>query len=334
MGQDYYKILGVSKTATEDEIKKAYRKMALKYHPDRNQGANQEASEKKFKEVGEAYEVLSDANQRTIYDQYGEEGLKAGPSSGPGASSAHFDFSGMGGGGGRSGGGRFGGHRTAEDIFRDVFSSANGGDPFGGMGGGDPFGGMGGMGGGFGGQRRSAAPKFVTRNLQCSLEELYTGCTKKLKITKNTQSGKEEKILPITIKPGWKQGTKLKYPGEGDLMSDGTVQGLEFVISCKKHDFFERVGDNLKGKLYLSLPEALLGFKRNITMLDGKEMKISNLRVTKPMQELKFANKGMPNQKDPTKMGDLILEAHVAFPSSLTEFEKEKLREAFPDYSM
>jgi len=205
MGKDYYKILDVLRTATEEEIKKAYRKLALKWHPDRNP-SNKKESEEKFKEVAEAYEVLSDAKKREIYDSYGEEGLKAGGAEGaPGA-----QFSG--GFGGFPGAGfssfRFT-PRNAEDIFAQFFGNH-------GMGGrgfsfgteeGEEFGGFPGfnkMGGGFHSDGPRKAPP-VKRELPCSLEELYGGATKKMKITKTLidTSGKEikvEKVIAVDVK--------------------------------------------------------------------------------------------------------------------------------------
>eukprot|EP00249_Psilotum_nudum_P014742 c24979_g1_i2 orf=222-821(+) len=199
MGVDYYNILKVGRNASDEDLKKAYRKLAMKWHPDKNPNSKKEA-EAKFKEISEAYE------KRAIYDQYGEEGLKGVPP--PGASVPGFSN------GGAPNVFRFN-PRNAQDIFAEFF----GGDPFGGMStrvGRNPFGeGM------FGGTENvfksfsdAAAPRKATsveNKLQCTLEELYNGSTRKMKISRNIAdaSGKTlpiEEILTIEVKPGWKKG--------------------------------------------------------------------------------------------------------------------------------
>lgn len=339
---DYYKRLGIDKKADDDTIKKAYRKLALKYHPDRNPD-NKEEADKKFKEISEAYEVLSDKNKRQIYDTYGEAGLKNGPPPTSGANpfaggsaggqQFQFQFGGPGG----SAGFRPYHPSSAEDIFRQFFGGR--GDPFAhpddesedeyGYGFNQPFG------GGFGGARRSSKANAVKKILPVSLEELYTGCTKKLKVTKKSYQGKStptttEKILTINVKPGWKAGTKLRYPNEGDELPDGRAQDIEFIIEEKPHPQYKREGDNLKMDLNLNIAEALTGYSKNIKTLDGKEIIVSNKLVTKPNQEIRFPGRGMPNQKDPSRKGDLILVALVNFPTSLTEEQKTHIRAAFP----
>ncbi len=346
MGVDYYKTLEVSRDADIETIRKAYKKLALKWHPDRNP-TNKEVSEKKFKEVGEAYEVLSNAEQRQIYDQYGEEGLKGGaPPPGANGSGRSFNFGGAQGGESpfvftsSMGGGGFR-HRAADDIFRDFFGPSF--DPFGGAGGArahmmdddSPFGGSTSS---FG--RRAAGPPPVAslkRSLPCSLEDLYNGCTKKLKVSRkliDARTRKQvvaEKVLTIQIKPGWKAGTKINFPGEGDELEDGRVQNIEFIIEEKPHAHFVRDGDTLKANISISLAEALTGFSRRISTLDGAELAVSNKEVTRPSQQLRFPGRGMPNQKDPSKKGDLILTALVNFPTGpLTEEQKAALRAALP----
>ncbi|KIY95179.1 putative DnaJ subfamily B member 6 [Monoraphidium neglectum] len=220
MGKDYYAILGVSKGSDENELKKAYRKLAMKWHPDKNPD-DRAAAEAKFKDVSEAYEVLSDPQKREIFDRHGEEGLKNG---------------GFGGGGGGGGGGAHFG-RSPEELFAEIFGGMGGmggnpfgfGGPMGAMGGmgGDPFGGMGGMGGPFGGMGgmggmggRPQGPRKdppIEVKLACTLEELYSGTTKKMKINRQTSNGRAEEILEIHIRPGWKKGTKITFPEKAPL---------------------------------------------------------------------------------------------------------------------
>lgn len=341
---DYYAVLGVPRDANEDTLKKAYRKLALKWHPDRNPD-NKATAEKKFKEISEAYDVLSDKNKRAIYDQYGEEGLKAGggtppPGGSPFGQGAGGSQGGAFPGGGQfffttsTGGGRGGGFRPrrAEDIFRDFFGA--GFDPFSAMdedeeeemGGGHPFGTR------FGAASRRPAP-VLRRALPCSLEELYLGATKKLKIARKVSDATGrlstvEKILTVPVKPGWKAGTKIRFSGEGDELPDGRKQDIEFVIEEKPHSVYSREGDDLRATISLSLGEALTGFGKKITTLDGKELAVANRNVTQPEQEMRFPGRGMPNQKDPSRKGDLILKAKIFFPTTLTEHQKELIRQA------
>ncbi|KAJ1972620.1 Molecular chaperone (DnaJ super), partial [Dimargaris verticillata] len=318
MAKDYYGILGVSKDATEDQIKKAYRKEALKWHPDRNPDSK-EMADKKFKEVSEAYEVLSDKGKRQIYDQFGEEGLKGGGSGGGGGPGGAGGFGGFPGGTfsfSTSGGG--GGFRpftpsNAEDIFAQFFSAGNGsgfgfrtqtnGDMSSFMssgGGGSPYMDMDSGFGGFpfGGhshrqqpRRSPVAPPPVQRPLPVSLEELYTGTTKKLKVKRHIvdqATGRQvpaEKILTVDIKKGWKPGTKIKFAGAGDESPGGHTQDIEFTLQEKPHPVFKRDGDNLSVRIDLPLVEALTGFKRSIQTLDGRSLSIQdNGQVVRPGQ--------------------------------------------------
>jgi DnaJ homolog subfamily B member 4 len=334
MGKDYYKILDLPKNADDDTIKKAYKKLALKWHPDRNP-SNKEGAEQKFKEIAEAYEVLSDKNKRAIYDQFGEEGLKAEASGGTPDMSGGFGggfpggFPGFGGGGTtftfRSGGGGRRGFRpsNADDVFKQFFGGSS---PFDDMEEDDGF-----HGGFFGGGRRaSGAPSLVRKTLPVTLEELYTGTTKKLKVSRKTRSGTStEKILTVTIKPGWKSGTKIRYSGEGDELPDGSHQDLEFVIEEKPHPVFTRDGDDLKIATRLSLAEALTGFSRTVKTLEGKEIVIANNRITQPGQEMRFPGRGLPNQKDPSQRGDLVVLCQVDFPTgALSTVQKDLIKQA------
>ena len=265
-GKDFYDILGLSRGASESEIKKAYRKLAMKWHPDKNQD-NKEYAEKKFKSVSEAYEVLSDPKKKELYDQFGEDGLKDG----------------FGGGGG-------GFHASnAEDIFAQFFGGGMGG----GMGGGHPFGGMGGMPGGFGGMggdfgrngmggmgggpsrqqpRKKADP--IEQVLKLTLEEMFYGVTKNLKLTRTViRGGSEQRIsetLTIGVKPGWKKGTKITFPEKGDEAPGVIAADIVFVVDEKKHPQFERDGNDLVKTVVVDLHEALLGTSVFVTTLDGK----------------------------------------------------------------
>ncbi|RKO89693.1 hypothetical protein BDK51DRAFT_35685 [Blyttiomyces helicus] len=347
-GKDYYKILGIDKSADDDAIKKAYRKQALKWHPDRNPD-NKEVSEKRFKEVSEAYEVLSDKDKRTIYDQYGEDGLKGVPPPGAGGAGgmpggfpggATFTFS-----SGGPGGARGFTPSSAEDIFKAFFSGGFGGmsggmsdddDMKGGFSGFSGFGGMGGMprgAGGPGANARPSAPQSVTRSLPVTLEDLYTGTTKRLKVTRRQQNGTSaEKILTINVTPGWKAGTKIRFAGEGDELPSGRAQDMEFVVEEKPHPRFRREGDSLLIDLEVELWEALCGFKRKVNTLDGRVVEVvgaTGPAPVKPGDRIILRGEGMPISKAPGKKGDLIAVIKVRFPPSVSDSQKEAVRRAF-----
>ncbi|KAI0072530.1 DnaJ-domain-containing protein [Panus rudis PR-1116 ss-1] len=385
MGTDYYKLLGVDRNASEDDIKKAYKKMALKWHPDRN-GGSEEAS-KKFKEISEAFEVLSDKQKRAIYDQFGEEGLKGGGGVPPGATGAgpgggFSGFSGFPGGGGTtftfttgpggtfsSGGGRGGFSPTDPNkIFESIFGMGGLGGGFSGfgsrgssmfdddddmMGGGSPFssftGGMpGGMprtraharrGSGPTGARRTSSPApepsqptEITRPLKVSLEDLYNGSTKRLKVGRKLLSGgTEEKVLEIQVLPGWKSGTKIRFPRAGNEMPNGESQDLVFVVEEKPHDRFVREGNDLVVHEKLPLVEALAGNggKRAIETLDGRRIQVNiPAGIVKPGAQTTVPGEGMPIRKEGSvkRKGDLIVKWDIVFPERLTPAQKEGIR--------
>jgi len=327
MGKDYYKILGIAKGATEDEIKKAYRKMALKYHPDKNK---EPGAETKFKEVAEAYDVLSDAKKKEVYDKFGEEGLKADGvpgGAGGGANGYHYQFTGdpmrmfsqmFGNGGGMFADfGGFGGPGGADFMF-------TGGEDFG-------FG-MPGMGHGRRAQRQDPT---VQHELPVSLEDIYKGCTKKMRITRKVVSADgsvktEDKVLSINIKPGWKSGTKITFPKEGDQMPGRVPADIAFVIKDKPHPKFKREGSDIRYVHKLSLKDALCGTSVDVPTLDGTTQKITLTSVTKPNSTRRLTGQGLPNPKLGNKRGDLIVEFNVVFPDSLSQDAKELIKNALP----
>ncbi|KAL2760747.1 hypothetical protein ACRALDRAFT_1066792 [Sodiomyces alcalophilus JCM 7366] len=365
-----YDSLGIKPSATQDEIKKAYRKAALKWHPDKNQD-NPETAEK-FKECSQAYEILSDPEKRKVYDTYGLEFLLRGGAPPPdgtaganpfaaGGMPAGFDFGGgMPGGGARTfhfstGGGGPGGFSfsNAEDIFAEFVRQGGGG--MGGMGGGGPddmpdifssFGGRPGgrssrvrtSGGGFGdfssSRGRETTPEVTTveRPLPVTLEDMFTGVTKKLKIKRKLfdETGKrttEDRVLEVPIKPGLKKGSKIKYKGVGD-QEEGGQQDLHFIVEEKPHPLFTRDGDDLIHTIDLDLKEALLGWKRTIATIEGRQINIEKAGPTQPGSSDKYPGLGMPISKKPGSRGDFIVKYNVKFPTSLTATQRQKLKEA------
>ncbi|XP_073278926.1 uncharacterized protein [Primulina huaijiensis] len=344
MGVDYYKILQVDRSANDEELKKAYRKLAMKWHPDKNPN-NKKDAESKFKQVSEAYDVLSDPNKRAVYDQYGEEGLK-GQVPPPGAGGFP---------GGMDGGGanafRFN-PRRAEDIFSEIFGFAS---PFGGMGdtgGGSRVGGSGfpsnmfrddifanyknaaaagGEGSSAGATRKAAA---IERMLPCSLEDLYKGTSKKMKISRdimdsNRRPATVEEILTIAIKPGWKKGTKITFPEKGNEQRGVIPSDLVFIIDEKPHNLFKRDGNDLITTQKISLVEALTGYTAQVTTLDGRNLTIPINSIISPTYEEIVRGEGMPIPKEPGKKGNLRIKFNIKFPSRLTSEQKTGIKRLF-----
>lgn len=341
--RDYYEVLGVSKSASADEIKKAYRKLAIKYHPDKNPD-NKEAEEK-FKEAAEAYEVLSDADKKARYDQFGHAGM-----------------------GGAAGGG-FGGGMNMEDIFSQF------GDIFGGGFGGG-FGGFGGFGGG-GGRQQSRGSNLTVR-IKLNLEEILNGTTKTLKVKRmklaegvtsktcttcngtgaqirvtNTVFGqmqtqatcstcqglgkiadkipaganaqgliKEEEEVSINIPAGAIDGIQLNVRGKGNDAPLGGVAGdLLVVIEEEEDKNIKREGNNLHQELYISFAEAALGCSKEIPIVSGK-VKIKVDAGTQSGKILRLAGKGLPSLEGYGK-GDMFIHINVWTPQNLTNEQKE-----------
>ena len=335
MKKDFYEILGVSKNATEQEIKKAYRKKAIEFHPDKNPGDQQ--AEENFKLAAEAYEILSDPNKRAKYDQYG-----------------HQAFDGGGGYGGGAGG------MNMDDIFSQF------GDIFGGH-----FGG--GFGGGGGGPRRFKGSNLRIK-LKLTLEEIVNGVEKKVKVRRkklasgvtyktcptcqgsgqvtritNTILGRmqtsspcpscggvgktidskpshadaegmimEEETVSVKIPAGVQDGMQLKVSGKGnDAPGNGVPGDLIVAIEEVEHDTLKREGENLHLDLYISFPEAVLGISKDIDVVGGK-VRIKLEAGIQSGKILRLKGKGLPNINGYGK-GDLLIHINVWTPQHLTK---------------
>lgn len=330
MGRDYYAVLGISRNASQDDIRKAYRKAALRWHPDKNQERKEEAEEK-FKEIAEAYDVLSDSEKKSVYDKFGEEGLKGGPPGAPqqeGFQSPGFTY-------------QFNG--DPNDIFarffKDSFNrSSSFGSPFdGGMNfdmGRGMFQGMG-MGPGMQGMQfgmGEAQPAVF--DLVCSLNELYNGAKKKMKVKRSstTLQRSPEAVLEVAIKPGWKSGTKVTFNGEGDELMGGKAQDVVFVIREKKHQIFTREGSNLLHHRKIPLVDALTGFKIDIPTLDAQErvLRVNIRDMVTPNYAKVVKGEGMPSSKSPGTKGDLIITFDIQYPRNLSDEVKAKIKEFLP----
>jgi molecular chaperone DnaJ len=340
MKEDYYDILGVSKGASDSEIKKAYRKMALKYHPDKN--PNDKEAEEKFKKAAEAYEVLSNADKRARYDQFG-----------------HQAFEGNGGFGG--------GGMNMDDIFSQF------GDIFGGAFGGGGFSGFGG-----GGRQRVVKGSNLRIRVKLSLEEVANGIEKKIKVKRKVQapgttyktcstcngSGQvtritntilgrmqtattcqscggagqiidkkpsdadahglkvSEETVSVKIPAGVVDGMQLKVTGKGnDAPGNGIAGDLLVVITEEEHPPLKREGDNLHYDMYVSVPDAILGTSKEIDTVTGKV----RIKIDAGVQSgkiLRLRGKGIPSINGYGK-GDLLVHVNVWTPKTLSKKQKD-----------
>lgn len=339
--RDYYEILEISKNASAEEIKKAYRKMAIKYHPDKNPG--DKVAEEKFKEAAEAYEILSDDNKRARYDQYGHAGV---------------------GGNGGFGGGGFGGGMNMEDIFSQF---------------GDIFGGH--FGGGFGGggsRTQQVRGSNLRVRIKLNLDEMVNGTQKTIKVKKmksaqgatsktcptckgsgaqikvmNTMFGqmqtqqtcgtcqgmgkvadkipaganaqgliKEEEEVTIQIPAGARDGIQLNVRGKGNDAPFGGVPGDLFVVVEEEEDRnIKREGDNLHQDIYISFSEAVLGTNKEVSTVGGK-VKIKIDAGTQSGKILRLTGKGVPSL-DSYGKGDMFIHINVWTPQKLTPEQRE-----------
>lgn len=356
--KDYYELLGVSKNTTAEELKKAYRKLAMKYHPDRNQGDKE--AENKFKEISEAYEVLSDDQKRAAYDQYGHQAFDGGM------------------GGPRGGAGGFGGFSDFSDIFEEVFGRGFGGGRRG------------------GGQAHSAgqAGSDLRYDVTISLEQAHQGLSENVSLRKNEKCGEchgsgaakgtksstcdachgsgtmrfqqgfftlertctkcggagqtikdpcktcsgsgrvqKPKTISITIPAGVEDGTRLRVAGEGEAgMRGGPSGDLYVFISVRPHDLFIRQGDDIHCQVPVPMTTAVLGGEIEIPTIDGTKAKVTIPAGTQPGEKFRLKSKGM-NVMRTSRRGDMIVHAMVEIPVNLGK-DQRKLMEEFQKASV
>lgn len=298
--KDYYKVLGVERTATPEEIRKAYRKLALKYHPDKN--PNDRSAEEKFKEVNEANEVLGDPEKRKKYDELGESWRDYQQTGKTGGQGEGFDWS--------KWTGREGGYHTyttgepaGEEDFSEFFENLFGG----------------GFRGGSRGGRMAYPGQDYRADIEISLEEAYHGTTRQLQL--------EDQTLRIKIKPGIADGQLLRLKGKGGKGANGGKDGdLYLTVHVAKHPYFKRKGDDLYCDVSLDLYTALLGGEANIRTLRNPT-KATIARETPNGKILRLKGMGMPVYGRLNAYGDLYAKVNIKLPSDLSAREQELFSE-------
>lgn len=347
---DYYETLGVSRTADEKELKSAFRKMAMKYHPDKN--PDDKTAEARFKEVGEAYEVLKDSQKRAAYDQFGHAAFENGM------------------GGGQAGG--FGGFSNGgfSDIFEDIFGEMMGG---------------GRRGGRSGGRERGADLRY---NMEVTLEEAYSGKTAEISVptavtcdecsgsgatpgssptTCSTCGGNgrvrasqgffsvertcpscqgrgevisdpcsscggqgrvtRERSLSVNIPVGIEDGVRIRLSGEGEAgMRGGPTGDLYIFLTVKPHEFFQRDGADLFCRIPVSMTTAALGGQFEVATLDGSKARVKVPEGTQTGKQFRLKGKGMPVMRS-SNHGDLYIQVVTETPQNLTRRQRELLQE-------
>ncbi|CAL4059590.1 unnamed protein product, partial [Meganyctiphanes norvegica] len=318
--RDFYKILGVPKNANPNQIKKAYRKLAKEYHPDKNQGDSK--AEDKFKDLGSAYEVLIDKEKREKYDRCGEECVEKGDGFGGGMDpfSSFFGDFGFGFGGG-------GGNRDQEtpkggDIVMDIsvtleelyvgnFVEMVRNKPV--------------ARAASGTRKCNCRQEMVTRQLgpgrfQMTQQQVCDECP-------NVKLVNEERTLEFEIELGMTDGQEHRFIGEGEPHIDGDPGDLVIRINTEPHSRFERRNDDLYTNVTLSLQEALLGFELDIEHLDGHKVHIVREKPTWPGARIRKKGEGMPNYNNNNLFGTLYISFDVEFPKEeFNDEEKEALK--------
>jgi molecular chaperone DnaJ len=296
--KDFYSVLGVNRSSSPEEIKKAYRKLALQFHPDKNPGDKK--AEEKFKELSEAYDVLSDPKKRDLYDQFGHSGSQ-----------------GFGGGGGPFGGaGGFGGSGANQgDPFQDIF-----GDVFG-----DIFGAGRGPGGGPRGRRPSKGAD-LRYTLNIDFEDSALGCEKVISFMRQRGSKEESAKLSVNVPAGVREGQRLKLAGEGDASASGSQAGdLYVIINIQEHSLFKRSENDVTLDLPIVYTDAILGTNIEVPTLSGKAM----IRIppgTHSGQIFRLKGKGFPKLGG-FGSGDMLVRILVDTPHNLSARQKELVEE-------
>jgi molecular chaperone DnaJ len=308
--RDFYEILGVPKGASDDDIKKAYRKLAMKYHPDRNKGRKD--AEARFKEAKEAYEVLSDKDKRVAYDRFGHAGIDPSMAGAGAGAGGGFDFNeafrqtrGRGGAGAGGGEGFEGFHFEGDpaDLFEGLFG--------------------GGMGGGRRGAPRARKGADVLYRMNITLEQAAHGVDTHITVP---GEGGESQTLEVKIPAGIRNGQKVRVAGKGHPGQQGGPAGDVLVeLHIEPHARFEREGDDLVTRATISQPMAALGGQIEVDTLDGR-VTMTIPPGTQPGRRFRLRGKGVKGMKS-GEFGDLYVQIQVETPTHLTADQQALYRQ-------
>lgn len=289
--KDYYQILGVNKNATEKEIKQAYRKLAKKYHPDAN--PDDPSAESRFKEIGEAYEALSDSEKRAMYDRFGT----TNPQNFAGAPGGFYTNT-------------EGGESAFSDIFESLFGGRNRGS-----GRGSGFSRTQEVPTGFGGRGR-AEGQDIEQPVKISLQEAFTGATRL--ITKG------DRKLKVNIPAGATTGTKVRLSGEGSPGLGGKAGDLYLIVEVEADNTFERDDDDLQVEVKVDMFTALLGGEAEVPTLE-RPVKLRIPAGTQSGRKFRLSGKGMPLKGKSGEFGDLYARVLITIPTNLTAEQRESV---------
>jgi curved DNA-binding protein len=311
--KDYYTTLGVSKTATDKEIKQAFRKLARKLHPDVNPG--DKAAEAKFKELNEANEVLSDPEKRKKYDELGANWRayeNAPPGAGPFGGGAPF--------GGRGGGGGF--HTMTPEEMQDMFGGAGADSPFsdffttffGGMGSEQPTGARGGR-----ARPRNRKGQDVEHPFELDLEDAIKGSVQRLQLRHDGHA----RSVEVRIPPGVTDGSRVRVAGEGGRGGGSGPSGDLFLrVQLKPHPVFDVKGRDVYTRARVQVPVAVLGGEVDVVTPEQKTLRLKIPAGTQSGQRFRLRGHGLPNVGKPDDRGDLYASVEVEIPKTVTEEER------------
>ena len=290
--KDYYKTLGIDRKANDDEIRKAYRKLAKQYHPDYN--PNDKQAEEKFKEINEAYEVLSDAKKRSYYDRVGSDYSQWQRRGAPG----DFNWGEY--------GGFPGGTRVNMDDLNDLFGGSGGFSDF--------FQTIFGMGGARPSSSSRSQPQGYQQELEITFEEAYKGTTRLIE-----SNGKQKRVR---IPAGVRTGSKVRVAGAGPNGLD-----LYLIVDVAEDSRFERRGNDIHTTAIVDIFTAILGGEADVETLEGK-VKLNIPAGTQPEQVFRLAGRGIPHVRDAKEKGDLFVKLKVQVPKYLSSKQRELIEEA------
>ncbi|GIL70116.1 hypothetical protein Vretimale_3382 [Volvox reticuliferus] len=307
-GLDYYEVMGLTRSANDIDIRRAYRRLALKYHPDINR---EKAAHDEFLRICEAYEVLSDPRTKGFYDLYGEDALKDGLPDGKGGLKGPMY--------------RFSPEDSPGAIFQRFFGTNN------------PYEALEALSSQFEAMTSEDPPakgKNKVYPLELTLEEIFHGCLKKVTHKRKVllfsgEYTEEERTLTVDVKPGLPTGTRFVFEGEGNKTPKKEPGPVIFVLKPKPHARFVRRGSDLVHKVTMPLHHALIGTSVEVRTLDDRDLKVPIADIVRPGSTVVVPGEGMPLPAAPHTRGNLILEIELLFPTHLSETQKMLLRSAF-----